>query len=171
MMIVMFSSIHAANPSDVPVIFEYMWFFPIIMVVVLGVQFGWFWSIAIGLQNKVPPGIRMKVKKFKFFFFFPLIYLILFCILMMAFFYSFITEGMEVNGSLMGSLFFIIIPMHFFAVFCILYSMYFVAKTFKTVELQREVGFGDFFGEFLMMWFYPVGIWIIQPKVNRISEN
>ena len=171
MMITMLSSIQNANPSDVPQIFEYMWFFPIIMVMVMGIQFGWFWSIAIGLQNKVPQGVKMKVKKFKVFFFFPVIYLSLLCIGMMTLFYSFTIEGIGVNGGLVAALLGIIIPMHLFAVFCVFYSIYFVAKTFKTVELQREVGFGDFMGEFLMIWFYPLGIWIIQPKVNRITEN
>jgi hypothetical protein len=49
--------------------------------------------------------------------------------------------------------------------------LYFVAKTFKTVELQREVSFSDFVGEFFMIWFYPVGIWIIQPKINKMIEE
>ena len=49
--------------------------------------------------------------------------------------------------------------------------VYFVAKTYKTVELQRQVSFSDFAGEFFMIWFYPIGIWIIQPKLNKIIEN
>jgi hypothetical protein len=55
--------------------------------------------------------------------------------------------------------------------FCIFYTLYFVAKTFKTVELQREVKFSDFAGEFFMIWFYPIGIWIIQPKINKMIEE
>lgn len=55
--------------------------------------------------------------------------------------------------------------------FCVIYSLYFVAKTFKTVELQREVKFSDFAGEFFMIWFYPIGIWIIQPKINKMIEG
>jgi hypothetical protein len=40
----------------------------------------------------------------------------------------------------------------------------------KTIELQREVTFSDFAGEFFLIWFYPVGIWIIQPKVNKFAQ-
>ncbi len=65
----------------------------------------------------------------------------------------------------------IIVPMHLFSMFCIFYSLYFVAKTFKTVELQRETAFSDFAGEFFLIWFYPIGIWIIQPKINKIVET
>ena len=46
--------------------------------------------------------------------------------------------------------------------------MYFVAKTFKTAELQRKVSFSDFAGDFFLVWFLPIGIWIIQPKINRM---
>ena len=67
--------------------------------------------------------------------------------------------------------FIVIVPLHLFAMFCIFYSLYFVSKTFKTVELQREVKFGDFAVEFFMIWFYPVGIWIVQPKINKMVED
>lgn len=62
----------------------------------------------------------------------------------------------------------VIIPLHVFSIFCIFYSYYFVSKTFKTVELQREASFSDFAGEFFMIWFYPIGIWILQPKINKM---
>lgn len=51
------------------------------------------------------------------------------------------------------------------------YIMFFVAKTIKTVELQRQVKFGDFAGEFFLILYYPIGIWIIQPKINKMMEE
>jgi hypothetical protein len=32
------------------------------------------------------------------------------------------------------------------------------------------VKFRDFAGEFFLVWFYPVGVWIIQPKINKMIE-
>jgi hypothetical protein len=58
--------------------------------------------------------------------------------------------------------------LHLFAMFCIFYCIYFVAKTYKTAELQREVSFGDFVLEFFLVWFYPIGVWILQPKINQM---
>ena len=66
------------------------------------------------------------------------------------------------------AIFALIIPFHLFAMFCIFYCLYFVSKVFKTVELQRKVAFSDFAGEFFMIWFFIVGIWIIQPKINKM---
>ena len=55
--------------------------------------------------------------------------------------------------------------------FSAFYCFYFVIKTIKTVELQKELRFIDFAGEFFLICFYPIGIWFIQPKVNKIIEE
>ncbi|PWA04218.1 hypothetical protein [Flavobacterium psychrotolerans] len=171
LMIAMFANIGNGNNSDVSFLFNYMMFFPIIMILLLATQFGWFWSMAIGLQSKVPENVKMKVKKFKIFFFIPLIYLILISIFIGVAASGMMESGKAPSVGLIISLVVIIIPLHLFSMFCIFYSLYFVAKTYKTVELQRQVSFSDFAGEFLMIWFYPIGIWIIQPKINKMIEN
>jgi hypothetical protein len=55
--------------------------------------------------------------------------------------------------------------------FFIFYSLYFIAKELKSVELQKPVTFSDFAGEFFLLWFFPIGIWIIQPRINKIFES
>jgi len=64
-----------------------------------------------------------------------------------------------------------IIPIHLFSMFCIFYCMYFIAKEFKSVEVQKPVTFSDFAGEFFLLWFFPVGIWILQPRINKIFQS
>jgi hypothetical protein len=162
-----------ANPDPL-FIFNYFKFFPIVMIIFTSVFFGWFWSIAIGLQSKIPANIKMKTGKFKIFFFIPITYLLLFSVFIgiaMNGLPGMIADGNQPNFGLVISFIAVIFPLHFFSMFCIFYSLYFVAKTFKTVELQRETTFSDFAGEFFMIWFYPIGIWIIQPKVNKMIEN
>jgi len=58
-----------------------------------------------------------------------------------------------------------------FVMYCLLYPSYFIAETFKTCELQREVKFHEFIGAFFLFLLYPIGIWIIQPKVNKMFAN
>jgi amino acid permease len=65
----------------------------------------------------------------------------------------------------------LVVLLHLFSMFCTFYSLYFVAKTYKTVELQREVSFSDFAGEFFMICLCPIGIWIVQPKINKMIED
>jgi len=132
--------------------------------------FGWQWSVAIGLQKLVPQGIKMKVTKFKIFFMIPLVYILFF----VGFVSLFITRVIGNNGfpdNSMFLLFPLIFLVHMFAMFCIFYCIYFVAKTIKTVELQRPVTFGDFIGEFFMVWFSFIGIWILQPRINKFMEE
>ncbi|MEP2279525.1 hypothetical protein [Maribacter sp.] len=145
----------------------YFDFFPYIMILYIVIFFGWFWSMAIGLQKNIPSEITMKVQKFKILFFIPLIYIILLLVFMGGLF-----SGISTNSfSLIGWPLYIFVLLHLFSMFCIFYSMYFVAKTIKTAELKRKVKFGDFAGEFFLLWFYFIGIWIIQPKVNTLYKN
>jgi hypothetical protein len=167
----MFSVFATQTNPNPEMIFNYMKFFPIIMILFMTIFFGWFWSVAIGLQKKVPVNITMKVKKFKIFLFIPMVYILFIMIFVSFTMNGIINNGKEPNIGLLGSMFAIIVPLHLFSMFCIFYTLYFVAKTFKTVELQREVKFSDFAGEFFMIWFYPIGIWIVQPKINKMIEE
>jgi hypothetical protein len=157
---------------DPTILFSYFKFFPLMMLLCMGTLFGWMWSVAIGLQKMVPPGIKMKVTKFKIFFFIPVIYLALIALVLG---YVFSGNFSPASGNIPGPAFFyifpIIIPLHLFSIFCIFYSIYFVAKTIKTVELQRVANFGDFVGEFFMVWFHMIGVWILQPKINKLVEQ
>lgn len=166
-----FSNIATETHPDPEKLFNYMKIFPVIMVLFTSVLFSWHWSVAIGLQSKVPINVTMKTRKFKIFFFIPLIYIALLIIFFSVSADDFFTLNEHQSLGLIVGLFFVIFPLHLFSVFCMFYTLYFVAKVFKTVELQREVKFTDFAGEFFMIWFYPFGIWILQPKINRMIEQ
>lgn len=167
----MISNFTAQTDPDPTMMFDYMKFFPVIMLLFMAIFFGWFWSVAIGLQKKVPENVTMKVKRFKIFFFIPLVYILIFITFFSVLMNGLLGANPETNISNIGGLFAVILPLHLFSMFCMFHSLYFVAKTFKTVELQREVKFIDFAGEFFMIWFYPVGIWILQPKINKMIEE
>ena len=149
------------------VMYKFMAIFSIIGIVSYGSLFWWEWAIATQLQSKIPSALQMKVGKFKVFFWIPVVYVLVFTALFVFMFSVMLSFQDEPNPALFGLSFVMIIPVHLFAMFCIFYVMYFVAKTIKTVELQRETTFGDFAGEFFLIWFYPIGIWIIQPKINQ----
>lgn len=148
--------------SDVFPFFSYMKFFPFIGILFMGTLLGWFWSVGVGLQPLIPEDLRLNVSGFKFFVLFPLIYFVLFAGQMSLF-----MSETRVNPLIFLAIF----PLHLFAMFCMFYNFYFVARTFKTIELQRKVELGDYIGEFFLLWFYPVGIWFIQPKINKMAEN
>ncbi len=132
---------------------------PIIMFLFIFFYWEWLYALAVGLQVYIPSTLKLKTVWFKLFLFFPLVYMAF----VMWFLFSIVSNGFQPIG-----FFVIILPLHIFSMFCIIYCLYFVAKTLKMAELKRAVTFNDFIAEFFMIWFYPVGVWIIQPKVNKI---
>lgn len=158
-------------------IFNNLKYIPLLVVFYIIIYLSWFWSLGVGLQKFVPKQIKLPVTRFKIFLIIPFTYILLITLLIISIMGSFV-DIFEDFGSTDSSvafdrissllaIFFIIFPLHIFSIFCIFHSIYFIAKTIKTVELQKEVVFGDFVGEFFLMWFYYIGIWIIQPKVNK----
>jgi hypothetical protein len=65
----------------------------------------------------------------------------------------------------------VILPLHFFAMFCLFYDLYFVSKNLVMVETGKRVTFYDYAGPFFLIWFFPIGIWFIQPRINRLYEQ
>jgi hypothetical protein len=41
----------------------------------------------------------------------------------------------------------------------------------KTFELQRPVKFEEFIAEAVLIWFFVIGVWFIQPRLNAIFDN
>lgn len=164
MMTAMFANINADGNPDLSMMFI---IFPIIMILYTGLFFGWFWSIANGLQQIIPNELKLSLKKFRIFFFIPLIYILSLMIFMVTTAFG-ISSGDNAISGIAGNMFFLVIPLHLFSMFCMFYQLYFVSKTIKTAELKRKVTFSDYLGEFFMIWFFPIGIWIIQPKINRL---
>lgn len=166
-----FLNIDSETNIDPFEMFDFMKYFSVIMAFYMGVFFAWYWSIAIGLQSKVPENVKMKTKKFKIFFFIPIFYLLFILFFMGGIFSGVMQVASESDVGPIFGMVGVILPLHLLSMFGIFYSLYFVAKTFKTVELQKEVSFGDFAGEFFLLWFYIIGIWIIQPKINKMVED
>ncbi len=48
------------------------------------------------------------------------------------------------------------------------YSFYQVAKSLKSIELNREARFSECIIDAIILFALPIGVWFIQPRVNRI---
>ncbi|MBK7131113.1 MAG: hypothetical protein IPM74_11115 [Crocinitomicaceae bacterium] len=171
MMVSFFSEVSHHVPGKPISLFKYFKYFPIFMTIFTAVFFGWFWSVAIGLQKKIPQQIKMNVLRFKIFFFIPLIYMIIFLLLISNLFNEVMTHARSSGLAQAGGLVALILPLHLLSMFGIFHSLFFLAKTLKTAELQREVKFEDFASEFFLLWFYPIGVWIVQPKINKLVKE
>ncbi|MCK7591441.1 hypothetical protein M0G43_12715 [Subsaxibacter sp. CAU 1640] len=166
-MITIISAIHTEANPEVQMLNMFT-FFPVFMILYASLLFGWFWSIALGLQKKLPDHLTMKTRNFKIWLLIPFIYIVGISIFVGGMFSTAMQNATEPNGAMVAMSTAIILPLHLASMFGIVYSMYFAAKTLKTAELQRPVKFADFAPEFFMLWFYFVGIWILQPRINKL---
>jgi hypothetical protein len=140
---------------------------PLVMFLFIAIFFSWFYSLGTALHKRLPESVKMKLTTFKIFLFIPFVYIMVLCGLMFWVFNTVVTGDRAPNLSW----FLLIIPIHLFSMFCIFYCLYFVAKSLKAVEWQKPVTFSDYVGEFFLLWFYPVGVWFIQPRVNKLFDK
>lgn len=158
--------------------FDAMFFLmPLVIGIPLVVMFVWLLSVGIGLQKKIPAALQKN----------PLFFVlanilggvsILFAVFKMidffsSFMYTIIKDAENTNiESLMPSFSSLaILPALFLAAFIsYIYVYYFAAKTIKTAETQKASKFGDFISEFFLIVFFPVGVWVLQPRINKIIE-
>lgn len=123
----------------------------------------WNYAIATGLQKKLPQELKLKIKRYKFCFFFPIIYLVL--VVPGVILSIYIAAVKDIPPFWL----FLIIPFHFFAIFCFWYQAYFSGRTVKTALEQQRLGVSDYFAEILMIAFFPIGVWFLQPKINALT--
>jgi len=134
---------------------------PLIMTVFIVVFLLWFWSLGVKINSRIPTDIKPKSKFFKF----SIIYSAVYGLVFQLFFIS------AASGSSQGGATAFIFPMHLLGMFCMFYALYFVAKNIATFEQAKVVKFSEFKGPFFLLWFFPIGIWFIQPRINRIYAN
>jgi hypothetical protein len=75
------------------------------------------------------------------------------------------------RGGWWADLLALIYPLHVFAMICMFYLLYFVSKSLVLGETGKPASFYDYAGPFFLLWFFPAGIWIVQPRVNRLYSE
>ncbi len=63
------------------------------------------------------------------------------------------------------------IPAQLYAAFAIYHSVYYVARRLTIVELQRKASVGEVLQNFVLMFFFPIGVWITQPKIRGLFAH
>lgn len=141
---------------------QIVWAISMLLFVVI--FFGWFWIMAVNLYPKLPVDSKLNLNRFKLFMLIPSFYIVA-----ISFLFGAISIGTQ--GDSTGGYATIIVPIHLFSMFCIFWCLAYVAKSLKAVELQRTVTFSDYAGEFFLIWFFPIGVWIIQPRINKLFDD
>jgi hypothetical protein len=51
-----------------------------------------------------------------------------------------------------------------------IYTVYFVARILVMAEKERKVTFSDYIGTFILVAIFILGVWWLQPRVNRLHH-
>jgi len=116
---------------------------------------GWFWSMGSFLTSIIAKPQRLPIRYFRLTLIYPAIYV--------AFFFTTFSASKPPSA--------LIIPFHLLAMFCMFYNLYFVSKSLVLAETGRAASFYDYAGPFFLTWFFPIGIWVIQPRINRLFDG
>lgn len=112
----------------------------------------WFGSMGLFFRSIVSSGLRMETQFFRFALVYPVLYVPIF-------FFLVIPDRVPV---------WIVLPLHLACMVCIFYLLYFVSKNLVLAETGKQASFCEYAGPFFLLWFFPIGVWIVQPKVNRL---
>lgn len=113
---------------------------------------GWFWIMRSFLYSVVGLQLRPRLGLFRFALIYPILYLPIFMI-------SFPQQP---------TAFAFIFPLHVLATFCMFYLLNFVSRNLVLAETGKNVTFYDYAWPFFLLWFFPIGVWIVQPRINRL---
>ena len=117
---------------------------------------GWLWAMGSFLNSIQKQGVKLKLSFFRLALIYPPVYVVVFLA-------AFNTPELPIQ---------VVLPLHVLAIFCLLYCFYFVARSLATVNKGKEVAFTDYAKPLILLYFFPIGIWSIQPRINQLyAEN
>lgn len=132
----------------------------ILFLISLMNSFIWVWAIVKELE-KLSSSISTKL--FKIAFWIPFIYIWKFiCIMLCS---AFGRKIKSINPEIETMIF---IGWGVLSVLCIIYGLAFIGRLIRSIESGKPLSIKEHMAESLLMLFPPIGIWIIQPKLNKI---
>lgn len=144
----------------------------------------WMWAVNMNLRHKLSPDLQDSSVRFCVVYIIPILYMLFIPFFMYYMFYDIISSVLLANnlivdesvGEEMIQKGKILFPIYF--CLCLLYMPSFLylayrtGKTLKKLETHAEVKFSDFLLEIILVLFFPiVGVWILQPQVNKYIEQ
>ena len=123
------------------------------MAVVAACFLTWLWSLGSFLNARVQSSLRPRMRFFYFSLAYTPVAVFVFCILIEHF-------GPEVI--------LVVFPLHLLAMACMVYLLYFVAKNLVLAERSRAGSFFEYVWVCILLWWFPIGIWFLQPRINRL---
>jgi hypothetical protein len=118
---------------------------------------GWLWSLGSFLFSTSGSSLRPSIRAFRFAVIFSTLYLF-------AALPFFLSSGSTATET-------VILPLHLLALACLTYVFYFDARSLAIAEKGEEATSNDHVLPFFLLFFSLIGIWLIQPRINRLYAH
>lgn len=126
----------------------------------------WLYTIGTMLYAMAPSSATVKLWAFKICLTVLLLYGICFSVFIYLVVSSIFLNALSPPNIIIAPLLMLFI--HLLAMLSVIYCCYFIAKILKLAESQSDVRFTDCIGDFVLMIILPIGIWVIQPRINKL---
>jgi hypothetical protein len=124
---------------------------------------GWMYSVGAEANQRLPETLRKNMAIYRLGYGVTIFY----CLLLL--FVGFPPTEQSVDGQVTMPAWFV--PLHLASMFGMFYGLWFTAKQFMTHQKGESVSFFEYSGPFFLFWFAPIGVWFLQPKINRAFNN
>ncbi|NCD71390.1 hypothetical protein [Mucilaginibacter agri] len=145
-------------------IYEQASFSSLIQFIALLIYIGWIYSIGSYMHGLIPPKLRPGITYFRVSCLF-IIFLWVIGYFIQGYFAN--EELFQINSY--KSLLYISLTLY--TAWSILYIFSFAARMLESVIEGEITNLSDSLKAFFCFWFFPIGMWYIQPAVHRVIEN
>lgn len=134
------------------------------------VYLAWIFSVFRGLNDKLPEGSEIDIRFFSKMFMLPIAALgfIIFMLLLITLEMTGLAGDIAPSFTMSEYVWLIAWAVSLYGFFIWIQGARVAAKSIKSVELQNGVGLGEYMGELLLIFIFGIGVWILQPTVNRL---
>ncbi len=143
---------------------------PLSIVVAQMSVYLWLWSIGKYFKKNLPNHLSNKFNLFKWFVRIP-VFLILSILVYLLVGASFIGMGGKMSFyNTMGMSMYVILPLWIVLLISKLFCIYYISRVLQSLHSIRSLDSKFIFhnSEFILILFFPVGIWFLQPRVNNL---
>ena len=129
----------------------------------------WIYSIGIYGQEKLE-SLKLPTSNTKLF----KINIIMFPILLIISFLLSPEQTTENTQTEFNTQMILLIPISLYMFFALFQTIVFACKTLTSIELKKEVKFSDYLVNLILILFFIIGVWVLQPKITKLiveTEN
>lgn len=84
--------------------------------------------------------------------------IIVYAVMSYALLVGVLTDGLLISG------------VHLVTMVSFFFTIFYTGYLIKSAETNRRIAVTECLVEFLLIWIFPIGIWVLQPRLNKLAQ-